>query len=999
MARLFCLFFALSLACCFFPEQTIADTNRAWSARAWQSDDGLPDNSVTGVAQTSDGYLWIATHNGLARFDGVQFQQIKLPLPSGRTHPLIRAMTLGQENELWFAVEGGLVISASSSRTNVFTAANGLPALRPLSIVEDAAGRAWVSYSDGSVFEISAKSKKWSTDSALPDTGACWLTGDIKGQLWFARAGEVGVFRNDKFETLLKLPQKILHLCASREGGVWICDGVRLLKYQEGGNMADCGKIPLNRETDVTCLFEDHSGAVWVGTSGNGLFRYDGTQLTRVKTLREEIYCLAEDREDNLWVGTGGGGLNRLRPKIVELQSVESGLPSSTVLSTCEDTTGSIWAATRNGELTRLKDGQWKTFPASSDWPNPHATCVASDGRGGVWIGTYHAGLYHWHDNHFDVIARKDGLAGDIVRGLLTDHAGDLWIALESGFYLQKLHDGRLQTFAQPGGSRGICALAEDASNHVWCGTWNGYLLQVQGDALVNKTRETLSELKPILSLLATPDGDLWIGYADAGLGFLHQGHFTVFGIEDGLFDSRICGVLADDGGGIWCSSDHGIFQLRIHDLENFADGHSNRLNCVIFGHDEGLSNLEGSYGYSPGAMRSGDGRLWFPMRTGLAVVNPAHVPASHVPPPVLIESVSVDGHNASLENAASLTIPPNHHQLDVKFTALSFVVPENVRFRYRLEGWDNDWVETKARFADYSRLPAGNYTFHVIACNNAGVWNEKGARLKFVVRPFPWQTWWFRAGVLIVFSLGLISLVRYISFRRLHLKLARLEKEAVVQKERARIAKDIHDDLGASLTQISLVGKLAQQDLASPEKARGHIEQISFIARQGIKSVDEIVWAANPRNDTLPHLLNYSGQFAVDFLRAADIRCRVDFPDSLPARQLAADVRHSLFLVVKEALNNAVKHSGATEIWLKAELMGNTLCLSVEDDGHGFNQMPDDAFGGDGLRNMRQRLSEIGGKCVVESNPGKGTCVRLELELPPASELNSLGKSMPHDG
>jgi signal transduction histidine kinase len=326
------------------------------------------------------------------------------------------------------------------------------------------------------------------------------------------------------------------------------------------------------------------------------------------------------------------------------------------------------------------------------------------------------------------------------------------------------------------------------------------------------------------------------------------------------------------------------------------------------------------------------------------------------------------------------LRLPPNLHEINFQFTALSFTAPENVEFEYRLQGVDDHWSDPgMARAVSYPRLPRGDYCFQVRACNVAGIWNQQGASLNFEVLPFYWETWWFRLAVLAAFTAGIVAIVRYVSFQRLHRRLRLLEQQAALQKERARIAKDIHDDLGADLTQIAYLGELAQQDRSEPAKVAERIGTISTTARQAIKSLDEIVWAVNPRNDTLPHLIDYAGQFALDFLRPAGIRCRLDFPDQIPPRVLSTNLRHNLFLVIKEALHNIVKHAGATEIWLRVSLREEMLTVVIEDNGCGFTQAPDDALA-DGLRNMRQRIEEIGGECRVESQPQTGTRVILHL-------------------
>jgi signal transduction histidine kinase len=331
----------------------------------------------------------------------------------------------------------------------------------------------------------------------------------------------------------------------------------------------------------------------------------------------------------------------------------------------------------------------------------------------------------------------------------------------------------------------------------------------------------------------------------------------------------------------------------------------------------------------------------------------------------------------------AGLRLHPNHRKVDFEFTALSLTAPENVHFRYRLEGVDEDWIEADTqRRASYSRLAAGDYRFRVIACNNSGVWNDTGAAVSFAVMPFFWQTWWFRLSCLAAFTLSVALIVRYLSFRRLRLKLRMAEQQAAVEKERARIAKDIHDDLGGSLTQVTMLLELALRNQAVPDKAGGQVRQGLATARQMIKSLDETVWAVNPRNDTLPHLINYIGQFAVKFLHAANIRCRCDLPDHPSPRSVSAEVRHNLFLAVKEALTNVARHGHATETSLRITAGEDALEITIHDNGQGFAAAPENGDA-DGLRNMRQRMEGIGGRFQLHSAPGAGTQVALLYPWP----------------
>jgi signal transduction histidine kinase/ligand-binding sensor domain-containing protein len=975
----------LMLALWFSGQVHAMDSSR-WFARSWQTDDGLPDNDVTGIAQNPEGYLWVSTQGGLTLFDGVRFREVELPTPSQRSRPVIRSMLLGYGNTLWLALEGGMVISLSADRTNVFSAADGLPTFRPSSLAQARDGSVWVGYVDGSACQIAAgKVTRFTARSGLSGVGPCVLANDGSGQIWFAKAGQLSAFRDQKISYVTDLPGGTVRMAAARSGGLWINADLELLKMEAVESPSKL--IAVNSSipgTKPSVIYEDHSGVVWLGTMAGGLFRVEGTNVLAVPTPYPDVLSIAEDREGNLWVGTGGGGLDRLRPRVLELHNAENGLPFSSVRSVCEDAAGNIWAAAQNGELARRENGIWQNVSGESGWAGKRATCVTGDGQNGVWVGTSREGLYHWTGGGATVFGRSDGLGGETVRALLSDREGNLWIALQSSNCVQRFRDGKFQTYVQPAGTRTVRTIAQDKIGTVWMGTLDGFLLRVEGDKLVDATAGTLPRLRPIRCLYAAPDGDLWIGYAGAGLGRIRNGKFSSISTDRGLHDAYICAMAFDDHGGFWLCSDHGIFQVQQRELEDTLAGKTDVVRSVLYGREESLPSMQGNFGYGPGFTRSRDGQLWFPTRAGLVVVNPDQSSLNRLVPPVAIERVVVDGQSIPTPQRTGATLPPHHRKIEIEFTALSFVAPENVGFRYKLEGWDDNWVNVPRlqRSVSYTRLPVGNYRFRVIACNNAGVWNETGAALPLRIEPFVWQTWWFRLGVLGALITGVALSVRRLAYRKYQAQLKKLEQEAALQKERARIAKDVHDELGASLTQISLLGKFTLNDLAVPEKAGAYIEKIAAIARQGVKSVDEIVWAVNPRNDTLSQLLDYAGQYAVDFLQAADIRCRIDFPEKVPACELPADIRHGLFMVVKEALNNAVKHSGASEMTLQAHLQDHELILSVTDNGRGFSSPKEDALA-DGLRNMRQRVADLGGTCTIESRPGAGTKVRVELQLP----------------
>jgi signal transduction histidine kinase/ligand-binding sensor domain-containing protein len=967
------------------PSLSAADANSPWSVHVWQSDDGLPNNNVTGITQTGDGYLWIANPGNLARFDGVHFDELASHRIDSQLTQRAAALASDHKGTLWLAMDHGAVAHLDGGTPRIYT--NDLPNQLALTVMEDAAGGMWIVYRSGFVCRIKNDQVRRFSPEDLPNGYGLSLANDSHGRLWFARLGQLGVFEEERFQVRFRLDRVPTLIAKASAGGLWACVGNRLLKCDETGIVKDCGRFNA-QNAEPTALLEGTDGDVWIGTADSGLFRFNGSAFENVPLSHREILCLFNDPEGNLWVGTGGGGLNRVSPRAVQLQGTESGLPFEAMQSLTEDTNGVIWATTQTGSLVCRTNGRWETITLAAR-PRARASCVAADASNVLWIGTYNYELLRIQGDQFEAWTRTAGLQGHTIHALLPSRSGDVWMGEESPDIVQRLHNGKIETFAVPPGPRMIRAIAEDTAGNIWIGTSKGLLLRITDGKLVDETARLGKTLLSIRTLMTTPDGSLWLGFAGFGVGRLKDGKFAQISVERGLFDYNISQMVADGRGWMWCGADHGIFRVRQKDLDWVADGRGARVGCIHYGRDEGLPSLQANFGDAPGALRSRDGRLWIPTRTALAVVEPNEIREYPHPPQVRLERVIVDDKVVArytgvlpvfdaldLQNPRNLRLSPGHHRLEFNFTALSFSAPENVHFRYRLDGFDEQWLEAGTqRAATYSRLPAGEYRFLVTACNSDGVWSERNATLAFVVAPFFWQTWLFR-----IAALGLvIGLVRYASFRRLRSRLERLEQQAALYKERARIAKDLHDDLGTRLTKIVLLTGIARREAAS-DIAEEHLDKISDMSRQVIKSLDETVWAVNPRNDTLPHLVSYIAQFAVEFLHTAEIRCAVNLPEHPPDRTVPATVRHNLFLAVKEALNNVVRHSNATEVRFGIVTTDESIEVTIDDNGRGFGDKPDNGEA-DGLRNMRQRMAEVEGRCEIETRPGAGT--RISFACP----------------
>lgn len=954
-------------------------SNPDWFARDWQTDDGLPDSIVYGVEQSSSGYLWVGTHSGLIRFDGERFTSWPLPIASA---PWIRAMMLGRDETLWMVIESGegFLLGVSKDATNLFR----FPRYSVTGIAETPDGTVWVGHVEGHISSFrNGRTRQFGTSEGLTGSGGCRVVTDIEGRLWFTKGGMVGTIEEGKVRRRLPLSGETARIAPARGGGIWILNGSHLLKSSDGQSTDTLGEWPSTPAgVAPSVIYEDSAGGLWVGTSAGGLFFWDGNAFLSVRTSHNVINCIREDREGNLWVGTGGGGLNRLRKRAIAFQSPATGLPFESVRSLCEANSGDIWAVSQRGDVWRQMNQQWYPVPSPGAWSEGHATCVAADAHGAVWIGTDQGGLHRWQEGQVRSFGQRDGGVGGWVRSLLVARNGDVWIGLESSNCVSRLRQDQLAVFPLPPGSLSVRAMAEDGAGNIWMGTSAGKLYCSNDGGLSDETPRMTGPPSPVRCLRSTPDGSLWIGYAGAGVGWLHNGEFSRFGIEEGLPDNYICGIEQDDKGALWFSSRRGIFQVRQSDFVEAVGRPGAPLMAVMFGRNEGLVNVHGVFGAWPNTARGHDGRIWFATVSGVVVVSPLQTGTNRGPPAVMIARLLVDGHPQEIAAGGGIRVDPGHRKLAVECVALNLAAPETTLFRYRLHGLDDHWSEpTKYRDFTFPRLPAGGYEFEVTACNEARLWNPEGASLRFEVEPFLWQRWWFRFGVL-GGLLGLVgAIVRYWSNRRLRRELKLLKQREELEKERTRIARDLHDDLGSSLAEISFLGWFSESAEVDPAELRIRFDNIVERTRRMTRSLDEIVWAVNPANDTLKATVNYLGSRAQEHLRAAQVRCRLDVQEELPNFVLPSQVRYNLLLAVTEAMTNVMKHAVASEVWLRIAVKGENLIIRVEDDGKGL--APDELREGrNGLLNMQRRCQELGGEFLIESVKGGGTMVKFTLSL-----------------
>lgn len=964
-----------------------------YSIQTFGAEQGLPQNNINAIIQSREGYLWLGSFGGLVRFDGVRFTTFDPANTPQLQNSRITALHEDAAGTIWIGHETGDLTRLAAGKFEAVVIP-GAPRREPIISIATADSTPLVLYQSATL--RNAVTGEFLTDfPPHQQRAAASLARASDHSIWVLRSGALTRVANNKSERVdvdrYSVNQYVYGIAAGLDSGVWIAtDGP--LRKRVGDQWTD-QRITAWRPTEITAMLEMRNGALAVATIDQGIFLLRSNtaplRLERGDFLPHDwVRSLCEDREGNLWASLGSGGLVALRPaRVAAVQPTDradrwKGRPVVSIASTRN---GALWIGTEGAGLYRYFNGICFPFTAEGAPPtNSFVWSIAEDAANQLWLSTAEHGLYQFDGQRF----RRPAALEEFTTPVRALHPSANAMLIGSGSGLFRYENQKLQALATNLIAADVRCILEQTNGVLWFGMFGGGLGRLENGAAKQFRKSDGLASDFVQTLHLDSENTLWIGTAESGLTRYKDGKFASISSAHGLDNNVICHIAEDAAGHLWISSYAGIMRVSKTKLNECAEGSLARVQCVTFTETDGLPSAQSSGGLQPTGLRAADGSLWFATLKGIAVINPANVRTNQLPL-VLIEQLRVNDspHNT---RADRIDIAAGAQRFDFDYTAISFAAPERITFKYRLEGLENDWVgPTEKRTVSYSHLAPGNYTFRLIAANSDGAWNETPATLAFTVQPFFWQTVWFRA-LMILLSFALAGLAALIIVRaRYRRQLELAERQRGIERERARIAQDIHDDLGSSLTRIILLSQSARGDLDSPELAAGDLDRIYDTARNLTRSLDEIVWAVNPRHDTLDSLATYLGKFAQDFLGPAQIRCRLDLPTSLPQWPLTAETRHNVFLAFKEALNNTVKHAQATEVKITLALAEKSFTLTLEDNGQGFDPAAprkDVTDTEDGLANMKKRLTDIGGAASVASAPGQGTTVRFSVPVSSAA-------------
>lgn len=951
--------------------------------QSWRTGDGLPVNAVNDVLQGTNGYFWLATLEGLVRFDGVGFKRYSSPLIAQAAARNIRALAQTADATFLMLPAIGGVVQLKDGQFSPHPAGEGTAGRQLQTVFVDRGSAVWLSWDGGGVRRWRAgQITEFGLTNGLSNRVRAVFAADGEGGVWIASGGFLGCYRDGKLTRFSENRGPMEHtiVAASRSGGIWICKDTELLEWNSGLFSTIYTNLPWASSSDnARAMFEDSRGVLWIGTGAHGLFRLAGGRLAAEETSQSQITSITEDREGDIWVGTAGGGINRLRPKSFVLYNTKTGLPEDMSDSVCADELGNVWLANRGSGVVRISDGKVFALHVQAGARRFRAYSICPDDQGCVW--GIEGSLFRFPRDHPDQAQSvSNSLTGNITQAhvLYKSRNGDIWMGSDPnilGCFRGGLPENCVSETNFPG--QRPRSIAEDAAGRIWIGTDNRQLIELAGGTFTVFAQKDGLPNAAVRSLYADADGAVWAGTIGGGLVLRRNGKFTLITTADGLPDDNIAEMVEDDAGRLWCGARSGIFYVAKSDLLAFADRRIPKVKGTIFGKSDGMTGISCLGSCQPMTSKTPDGKLWFATQQGVLALDPAALKTNTRPPPVFIDALFVN--DRPVEMTAPLRIPPLCHKLEFRFSVLSYVAPERVCLRYKLDGVDSDWIEVvNQRAAVYSGLQPGKYRMHLKACNNDGVWNEAGASLAFVVLPAWWQSGWFRGSALLVLITVSGMGIRHWAQRRLKLKLERLEHQQALERERTRIARDLHDDLGATVTQVGLMLEEMRATTSSAEEIKQQSAAISGRVLNLARDLDAVVWSVNPGNDSLGELFAYLSESFLEHFRRTSIRPRLEVMESIPDSALAPEVRHHLFLVVKEAMNNVIKHSEATEVTLSLKVVGNVLEIRIADNGRGVSPDTLARSKRHGFPNIRARVEQLGGKLEVASEPGKGTSIRI---------------------
>jgi len=981
---------ALCVLTLFSPAAHAVDPNRRISQYghvAWRLQDGFFNGAPQAITQTGDGYLWIGTSNGLFRFDGEHFKQFHKPSGDGLTSG-VNSLLAAKDGSLWYTSGASLGHVHDGVLKEYWHESHKRHAN---DVIEDKNGNIWVAYSRTPLGKSLCRVKGsglvcYGAGEGVPLPTASHLAADAEATLWVSSSAQLESWRNGQGQVFSPSALSSVAgfsgfsaLSASFDGSMWV--GINRIGTGLGLQHVSKGKwLPLalpgfdSTRLRVSALLEDRERSLWIGTESDGLYHVSGGRVDHYKASNglsgDSVSAIYQDREGDIWVATSRG-LDKLRDTFVITYSADEGLTSGVADAVTAANDGSVWSGAGE-DLIRLKGGTTIAIDKKRGLPGAQVTVLLADKRGRLWVGVDHH-LFLYKGGRFTPVDLKPRLPVPILQEIAEDTAGAIWLWAAGDTFVSRVSpDGVVNAVPTPG-SRDVRSLGPDRHGGLWVAFDDGTLARYENEKWALSPALSRAEGTRVNQLVATED-DLILGRTVEGLIGWSDGRRKFLGVSNGLPCKHVNSIVFDRSGTLWSYAECGLFSISASELKRWWQHPEAQLRIETF---DALDGVEpGAANFRPRSVLAADGTLWFANGTVLQQIDPSKSHRNVLVPPVYVEALTAD--RKPYQMSGDLRLPPLSRDIQIDYNALSFPIPERVRFRYRLEGWDKDWQDASTRRqAFYTNLGPGSYRFHVIACNSDGVWNENGASIEFSIAPRYYQTTWFL--ILCALSLVLLTWIAYLF--RLRQATARIQERLGARlEERERIARELHDTLLQGVQGLMLrfqgISKTLPADAPTSRMmndALDRADELMLQARQGVKDIR----AAGMTDSDLPDMLKTCAE---DLQQDNTAALKLSFLGS--PRPLDVTVCTEAYRIAREAMTNAFQHAKAQSIEVEVTYESDSLRINVRDNGDGIE--PELLSKGKtdhwGLSGMRERAEKIGGRLRIWSQPRAGTEVELSV-------------------
>ena len=969
----------------------VTETKAQYQSEIWTTENGLPQNSVTSIVQTKDGYIWFGTFGGLVRFDGIKFKIFNTINAPAIKSNRITSLFEDKNGTLWIGTQYGNVISY---RNETFTSVLEPPDMTRNAIQAfcvDKNGGIWTSalqkFTPDSAGKYVLEQIRLSGDPH-PKVGS--IVEDDSGNIWISTYKGLfqyqnGIIKEFPFENSFAE----INLLAPVPGGapsakifidskkrLWLTGVNGLMRFENGKF------VPLIQKQNAFISIVENINHTFLLNMDRKIYRFADDRLGELLIDDPDKFALFRlmmtDREGNLWIGTTGGGLMRFKQRTARTFTKADGLTDLETFFVFEDRDKNIWVGADS--LYKFGNGRFENVSENVSLSGKSISAFVSAFQskdGTLWLVTRSDGILTYKNGKFHAFSKETGIEDSVV---FEDSKGRLFFP--SREFLTIKDADRLEKIPFQNG--GVQTIREDREGGIWIGTVSGLSRFKDGVFTNYSTTDGLAN-ENVRDIYQDDDGVIWFGTYGGGLNRYKDGKFFAITTREGMNEDIISRILVDDKDNFWMLGNRGVSVISRSALNDLADGKIKTIACASYGVSDGMLNSEGNGGNIPAGWLASDGKFWFPSIKGAIMIDPqvSELPA----PPVYIEEAFLGGQQ--IESATKIEVAPDIDNLEIHYTGLNFTKPEQVKFKYKLEGFDQDWVEVGTRRAAYyTHLPAGNYRFLVTASTTNGIWNEHYASKEVVVLSFPiWKKWWFILGVSAVIILGIVlfyrlRLLRSAAKRRRQQTFSRQLIESQ-EADRKRIAAELHDNLGQHLIIIKNWAMLGLNFAGENAPVREQLDEISSTALQALNEVREIIYDLRPRQIETIGLCK-TIVFMLEHVSASSgIKFRSDCDDI--DKLFAPDDEVIFYRILQECVSNIVKHSQARNAEVLIIKEKSSITLKISDDGKGFVVGEKDAAAGHngfGLKGIEERVKMLNGKIEIHSRENAGTTITVNFTL-----------------